>query len=149
MHVTGAEAGVDLVWSRKNPKPRVREMLAVGAARRPCRRQSPASSAPRRMGNPISQKKPECGESILSKWQPNKPYVSSGEPQGLPWYTVVAGHDDLSTGGVTHNPDYAKRLSNSSDRVCPSTNLEHYVGWLLLIIQRGYQPGNNLQVRCM
>jgi hypothetical protein len=50
-------------------------------------------------GHPISPKKQECGESILPKWQTNKPYVSSGEAQGLPWCTVVAGHDDLSTGG--------------------------------------------------
>ena len=56
-------------------------------------------------GYPISRKKQEFGESILPKWQTTKPYVSSGERRRLPWCTVVAGHDDLSTGGVTHDPD--------------------------------------------
>jgi len=44
--------------------------------------------------------------SILSKWQTKKPYKSIGETaRRLPWCTVVAGHDDLSTGGVIHDPD--------------------------------------------
>jgi hypothetical protein len=44
-------------------------------------------------------------ESILPKWQTNKPYISIGEPKGLPWCTVVSDHDDLSTGGVINDPD--------------------------------------------
>ena len=39
-----------------------------------------------------------------------KPYFSIGEPLRLPWCTVVAGHDDLSTGNALSDPDYAKRL---------------------------------------
>ena len=45
----------------------------------------------------------------------------------VPWCTLVSGPDDPSTGGVApwrQDPDYAKRLYNLSDRVCPSTNDE-------------------------
>jgi hypothetical protein len=49
----------------------------------------------------------------IAKWQTNKPYISIGEPKGLPWCTVVSDHDtaltsvqcDLSTGGVMNDPD--------------------------------------------
>jgi len=57
--------------------------------------------------HPISPKKQGRLESILPKWQTNKPYVSLGELRSLPWCTVVSGHDDLSTGGVKNDPDYA------------------------------------------
>jgi hypothetical protein len=40
-----------------------------------------------------------------ARWQTNKPYVSIGESQRLPWCTVVADHDDLSTGDALSDPD--------------------------------------------
>ena len=46
-----------------------------------------------------------AGQSILPKWQTKKPYISIGETERLPWCTVVSDHDDLSTGGVTDDPD--------------------------------------------
>jgi hypothetical protein len=38
------------------------------------------------------------------KGQVYKPYKSIGDDESLPWCTVVAGCDDLSIGGVIHDP---------------------------------------------
>jgi len=72
----------------------------------------------RRMGHPISPKKQGRKRSIL-QLADKKPYISIGESISLPRCTVVADHDDPSTGGALSDPDYAERLYNPSDRVCP------------------------------
>lgn len=58
-----------------------------------------------RMGASYFTEETEAQGKYTAKWQTNKPYVSIGELRRLPWCTVVSGHDDLSTGGVTHDPD--------------------------------------------
>ena len=46
-----------------------------------------------------------AGWKYTAKSADKKPYISIGETARLPWCTVVADHDDLSTGGVIHDPD--------------------------------------------
>jgi hypothetical protein len=57
------------------------------------------------MGTSYFTKETEAIGKYTAKWQTNKPYISIGELKRLPWCTVVSDHDDLSTGGVVHDPD--------------------------------------------
>ena len=59
----------------------------------------------RRMGTSYFTKETGAQWEYTANWQTNKPYSSIGEPQRLPWCTVVSDHNDLSTGGVMHDPD--------------------------------------------
>src|SRR6185503_15207851 len=63
------------------------------------------SGGPRKDGISYFTKETGAQWEYTARWQTNKPYVSIGESQRLPWCSVVADHDDLSTGDALSDPD--------------------------------------------
>jgi hypothetical protein len=87
--VAAYEAGVDKCERRKNSK------------REKCLKMSRAA---KRQSHTSSRKKQGRNGSTL-QMADKKPYISIGESNWLPWCTVVADHDDPSTGGALSDPD--------------------------------------------